>query len=127
MFEEGGVGLVFAAVEEGGDGGDGARFADLAEEGAALTDVVAAKGGAGGGVGAEGCGGVVEEFGVEEGEGVFEGVGFWARDCAFDGGCVEAVRDEAGDEEVDGVFETAGIVAGVLKEEPLFCWASLLF
>ena len=52
VLEEGAgrAGLVLAALEEGGERGDAAGFAELVEEGAPLAGVVAVEGGAGGGV-----------------------------------------------------------------------------
>ena len=49
----GGGGLVLAAVEEGRDGGNAARFANLAEQGAAVARIIT-KSGASWRVGAEG-------------------------------------------------------------------------
>ena len=59
----------------------------------------------------------MQEFGVEEGEGILERVGLGARDGAFDGRGVEAVRDEARDKKVDCIFEAAGVVAGVREKQ----------
>ena len=124
LLEEGGARRArvrLAPVEEGRDGRDAARLAELVEEGAPVAGVVgAAEVGARGGVGAEGCGGGVEELGVEEGEGILEGVGLGTRDGALDRCGVEAVGDKARDEEVDGVFETASVIARVGEEEALF-------
>ncbi len=70
VLEEGagarGGGLVFATVEEGGDGRDGARFANLTEERAAIANIVA-ECGSGRRVGTKRCWSILEQLGVEEG------------------------------------------------------------
>ena len=66
------AGLVLAPLEEGGERGDAAGFAELVEEGAPLAGVVAVEGGARGGVGDQRRWGVLEQFGIEEREGFFE-------------------------------------------------------
>ena len=59
---------------------------------------------------------MLEQFGIEEWEGFFEGVGFGSWDRAFDGGGVETVWDELGNQEVDGILQTSCVVAGVGQE-----------
>ena len=73
VFEKraGRVGLVFAAIQERRDGGDAARFADLPKEGSALANIIG-ESGSGGGVGPEWCRGILEQFGIEERQRIFE-------------------------------------------------------
>ena len=98
LLEEGGArraGVILAPVEEGRDGADAARLAQLFEQRAAVAGVVVAKVGPRGRVGAQRCGGRVQELRVEKGEGIFKGVGLGAGDGAFDCGGIETVGNEA--------------------------------
>lgn len=108
------VGLVFAAIQERGDGGDAARFPDLPKEGSALTNIIG-ESGSGGGVGPERCRGILQQLGVEERQRIFERVGFGSRYCAFDSCRVQAIGYKPRNEKVDGIFQTSGVIAGVLK------------
>ena len=73
VFEEraGGVGLVLAAIQERGNGGDAARFADLPKEGSALTSIIG-ESRPGGRVGPDWSRSILKQLGIEERQRVFE-------------------------------------------------------
>ena len=73
VFEEraGRVGLILAAIQERGNGGDAARFADLAKEGSAVTSIIG-ESRPGGRVGPEWSRSILQQLGIEERQRVFE-------------------------------------------------------
>lgn len=73
VFEEGSgrVGLILAAIQERGNGGDAARFADLPKEGSAVTSIIG-ESRPGGRVGPEWSRSVLKQLGIEERQRVFE-------------------------------------------------------
>ena len=67
VFEEraGRVGLILAAIQERGNGGDAARFADLPKEGSAVTSIIG-ESRPGGRVGPEWSRSILKQLGIEE-------------------------------------------------------------
>ena len=73
VFEEiaGRVGLILAAIQEGGNGGDAARFADLPKEGSTVASIID-ESRPGGRVGPEWSRSILKQLGIEERQRVFE-------------------------------------------------------
>lgn len=113
------AGLILAAIQERGDGGDAARLTDFPKEGTALTSIIG-ECSSGGRVGPEWCGSILQQLGVEERQRILERVRFRSGYCAFDSCCVQAVGYEPRNQKVNGIFETASIIAGVLKQKSRF-------
>lgn len=128
MFEEraGRAGLILAAIQKGGDGGNAARLTDFPKEGTALTSIIG-ESRAGGRVGPEGCRSILQQLGVEERQRVFERVRFRPGYGAFDSCCVQAVGYEPRNQKVNGIFQTAGVVAGVFKQKSRFAGLGVVY
>ena len=117
VFEERsrGGGVVLAA-DERGEGRNTSGFAEALEDRASLASLIGEVG-AGWGVGREGRRGVLQELRVEEGQRLFERVGFGPRDRTLDGVGIESVTNQTGDQEVDGILKATSVVTRVAEDD----------